>query len=216
MNLKLKEKYFIDIHKGITGLFILLLMQIYGTWDNVTSWTYLGLHGTYGILWVLKSRIFPDKTWERKTSIWYGLYIWFGLTLYWASGWIINSGIFNEGVPVLVSPWLSGFCIFLFGLGVFLHFSADMYKHTLLEKIPGELITGGIMSSCRNINYFGELLIYLSFALLTKHWLPMIFLTMMMIIVWFPNMARKEKSLSRYPGFSEYRENSSLFIPYIY
>ena len=216
MTLKLKEKYFIDIHKGLTGIFILLLMQSYGTWENPTSWTYLGLHGTYGILWVLKSRIFPDKTWEQQSSIWYGLYMWFGLTLYWASGWIINSGIFNGNVPVSAPPWIMGLCTSMFGFGVFFHFSADMYKHTLLEVKPGELIDGGIVSSCRNINYFGELLIYLSFALLTLHWLPIVFLIMMMIIVWFPNMSRKEKSLARYSSFSKYQKNSSLFIPYLY
>jgi len=216
MNLKLKEKYFIDIHKGMTGIFILLLMQTYGTWENATSWTYLALHGSYGILWVLKSFIFPDKTWERQTNVWYGLYMWFGLTLYWASAWIINSGFFNGNMPVAAPSWLMGICTAMFSFGVFFHFSADMYKHTLLEIKPGELISGGIMSRCRNINYFGELLIYLSFALLTLHWLPLVFLAMMMIIVWFPNMFRKDKSLSRYPGFSEYQRNSSLFIPYLY
>ena len=214
--MKLKEKHFIDIHKGVTGLFILMLMQVYGTWDNPTSWTYLALHGTYGILWVLKSRIFPDKSWEKETTIWYGLYMWFGLTLYWASAWIINSGFFNGGIPVATPPWLVGLCTSMFGFGVFFHFSADMYKHTLLETQPGELITAGILSNCRNVNYFGELLIYLSFALLTIHWLPLVFLAMMMIVVWFPNMLKKDKSLSRYPGFEAYKKRSSLFIPYLY
>ena len=79
----LREKHFIDIHKGVTGIFMILLMYAYGTWDSVTSWVYLALHGTYGILWISKSLLFPDSTWEQKTSIWYGLYIWFGLTLYW-------------------------------------------------------------------------------------------------------------------------------------
>ena len=216
MSLKLKEKYFIDIHKGVTGIFILLLMQTYGTWENATSWAYLALHGSYGILWVLKSCIFPDKTWERKINIWYGLYMWFGLTLYWTSAWIINSGFFNGNMPVAAPSWLMGLCTSMFSFGVFFHFSADMYKHTRLEIKPGELISGGIMSRCRNINYFGELLIYLSFALLTLHWLPLVFLAMMMIIVWFPNMFRKDKSLARYSGFSEYQRNSSLFIPYLY
>ena len=216
MSLKLKEKYFIDIHKGVTGIFILLLMQTYGTWENATSWVYLALHGSYGILWVMKSAIFPDKTWERETNGGYGLYMWFGLTLYWASAWIINSGFFNGNMPVAAPSWLMGLCTSMFSFGGFFHFSADMYKHTLLEIKPGELISGGIMSRCRNINYFGELLIYLSFALLTLHWLPLVFLAMMMIIVWFPNMFRKDKSLARYPGFSEYQRNSSLFIPYLY
>ena len=88
MNMTLKEKHFIDIHKGVTGLFMLFLMSYYGTWENTTSWVYLGLHGTYGLLWISKSFLFPDATWEKETSVWYGLYIWFGLTLYWLSGWI--------------------------------------------------------------------------------------------------------------------------------
>ena len=29
--MKLKERHFIDIHKGATGLYILMLMQDYGT-----------------------------------------------------------------------------------------------------------------------------------------------------------------------------------------
>jgi len=46
--------------------------------------------------------------------------------------------------------------------------------------------------------------------------LPLVFLAMMMIIVWFPNMLRKDKSLARYSGFPEYQKNSSLFVPYLY
>ena len=214
--MKLKERHFIDIHKGATGLYILVLMQVYGTWESVTSWNYLALHGTYGVLWILKSRIFPDKTWEKDTSVWYGLYMWFGLTLYWASAWIINSGFFNGNTPVQAPPWLVGLSTSMFAFGVFLHFSADMYKHTMLELRPGELITGGIVSGCRNINYFGELLIYVSFAVLAMHWLPIVLLSLMMIIVWFPNMIRKDRSLSRYPGFEEYKRRSRSLIPFVY
>ena len=214
--MRLKEKHFIDIHKGITGIFMLLLMYIYGTWDSVTSWVYLAIHGTYGILWIAKSILFPDATWERETSIWYGLYIWFGLTLYWASGWIINSGYFNDDIPQDAPMWIIGLSISMFGIGVFLHFSSDMYKHTMLNQRPGELIDSGIMSSCRNINYFGELIIYISFAILSMHWLPFVVLFLMMGIVWVPNMIKKDRSLSRYPDFDKYKQKSTLFIPYLY
>ena len=212
----LKEKHFIDIHKGITGIFMLLFMYVYGTWDSVTSWVYLAIHGTYGILWIAKSILFPDATWERETSIWYGLYIWFGLTLYWASGWIINSGYFNDGIPQDAPMWIIGLSISMFGIGVFLHFSSDMYKHTMLSQRPGKLIDSGIMSSCRNINYFGELIIYLSFAILSMHWLPFVVLALMIAIVWAPNMIKKDRSLSRYPDFDKYKKKSKLFIPYVF
>ena len=108
----------------------------------------MGLSWPSWNLWIvmdIKEFLFPDSTWEKKTSVWYGLYIWFGLTLYWLSGWIINSGIFNNGLPQIAPPWLIGLCVSLFGYGVFLHFCSDMYKHTMLEQRPGKLIDSGIM-----------------------------------------------------------------------
>ena len=40
-------------------------------WDNVLAWIYLALHGTYGVLWILKSRYFGDLAglWERFTLV---------------------------------------------------------------------------------------------------------------------------------------------------
>ena len=116
----MKQKYFIDFHKGITFLYILLLISFYSAYDNTTIWIYLGLHGTYGILWVLKSMIFPDKSWESQAGPLYGLFIIFGLSLYWISPWLIVSGYLNEGNMVDAPLWLISICIFMFGVGVFL------------------------------------------------------------------------------------------------
>ena len=206
----MKQKHFIDSHKGVTGPFILVLILYFNQWENVTAWVYLALHGSYGIMWVLKSRIFPDKTWEAKCSIWYGLYIWGGLTLYWISPWIImTSAVDNSSAYI-------GLCIALFAMGVFFHYAADMQKHVHLKLNPGELITDGLMNHCRNTNYFGELLIYLSFALLSRHWIPIAILISFMMIIWFPNMRRKDKSLSRYPEYEEYKKRTSLMIPFLW
>ena len=91
-----------------------------------------------------------------------------------------------------------------------------MQKHAHLKLKPGELITDGLMSKCRNTNYFGEFLIYLSFALLSQHWIPIAVLILFMIIIWLPNMRRKDKSLSRYPYYEDYKKRSSLMIPFIW
>ena len=74
----MKEKHFIDAHKGITFIYILALIYFYNAYSNITIWVYLGLHGTYGVLWVLKSMIFPDKSWERRTGviIWNCNFVW--------------------------------------------------------------------------------------------------------------------------------------------
>ena len=212
----MKQKFFIDIHKGITILFVLFLMHILGQWDNTAGWIYCALHGSYGLMWVMKSRIFPDSSWEKKCSIWYGFYIWFGLSLYWLSPYIILSGCFNDGIPLQLSAQYIAVCVFVFNMGVFFHFSSDMQKYSYLKLRPNQLITEGMMKKCRNINYFGELLIYLGFGLLAKHWVPILVLLLFIIVVWIPNIRKKEKSLSRYPNFNDYRKKSSFIIPFIY
>jgi len=206
----LKQKYFIDSHKAATGLVVLLIMAIFGQWQNTTAWIYLALHGTYGILWVLKSRIFPDKSWEARANWGYGLVIWGGLTLYWIAPWLLMS----RGVQA--PPWYLGLCVSLYAFGIFFHYAADMQKYVSLQIQPGRLVTGGLMARTRNMNYFGELLIYLAFALLARHWLPLVILALFVAAYWLPNMRRKDRSLARYPEFAAYRQRSKLFIPFIF
>lgn len=206
----MKQKYFIDSHKAVTFLIVLGLMAWFKQWDNPTAWVYLALHGTYGILWVLKSRIFPDKQWQEDKGLFYGLYIWAGLSLYWIAPFIITSQ--NVQAPA----WLLGLAISLYTLGIFLHYTADMQKHVQLKYNPGQLIEDGLMAGTRNINYFGELLIYLGFGMLAMHWIPLAVIALYLVIVWFPNMLKKDKSLARYPGFAEYKRKSKLFIPFLF
>ena len=206
----MKQKHFIDTHKGLTGPFILLLIYYFNQWENINAWVYLALHGSYGIMWVLKSLIFPDKTWESKCSIFHGLYMWAGLTLYWVSPWLITSG------SVSSTPIFIGCSISLFSIGVFFHFASDMQKHVHLKLKPGSLIQDGLMSKCRNMNYFGELLIYVSFAMLSHHWIPFAILASFIVIIWLPNMYRKDRSLSRHEGYVEYRKRTSFLIPFIW
>ena len=206
----MKQKHFIDFHKGATAPMVFILIWYFHQWENHTAWIYLALHGSYGIMWVLKSMIFPDKTWEVKCTIWYGLYIWGGLTLYWISPFIIMYK------PVENSPMYLGIVVAMFAMGVFFHYAADMQKYAHLTLNPGNLITDGLMAKCRNTNYFGELLIYLSFALMTQHWIPLAVLATFMAIIWLPNMRRKDKSLSRYPEYAEYKKRSSLLIPFLW
>jgi len=99
----MKQKFFINTHKGATFIAVLVMMGLYQEWDNGTAWTYLAMHGTYGFLWVAKSRIFPDKQWDQECSIGYGLYIWAGLSLYWIAPWLITSQSIN--VPSWFPQW---------------------------------------------------------------------------------------------------------------
>ncbi len=206
----MKQKHFIDSQKGMTWLIVLLLIAVYGQWQNSTAWVYLALHGTYGFLWILKSRIFPDRAWEAPCSLAYGLLIWTGLSLYWIAPFLlISRGVQAPG-------WYLAICIMLYAFGLFFHFAADMQKHMALKLNPEHLITDGLFGRDRNMNYFGELLIYSGFGLLAMHWLPVVVILAWVFIIWLPRMRAKDRSLARYPEFQEYQQRTWFFIPYIY
>ena len=212
----MKQKHFIDIHKGLNSIAILLLMLYFDSWNNLIAWIYLALHGTYGYLWILKSRIFPDKQWENKTNLSYGLLIWVGLSLYWISPYIIISG--NRILPFSIPmyPIYIFFCLTIYILGIFFHFTSDMQKHTQLKYKKGNLIDNGMFKSLRNTNYLGELFIYLGFSLLALDWTPLLALLCFVFIIWIPNMYKKDKSLAKYPDFKKYKSKTKKFIPFIW
>jgi protein-S-isoprenylcysteine O-methyltransferase Ste14 len=206
----MKPRHFIDAHKLATPLVILLMITLYGQWDNYTAWAYLAMHGTYCLLWVLKSRLFPDSHWERRLSLGRCLFIWLILSLYWVAPWCITAG------HVEAPPWLLALCISLYSLGIFLHYSSDMQKYTSLQLRPTELITEGLWSKVRNPNYTGELLIYLSFSIMPLHWLPPLLLAGVIIFVWLPQMVRKDRSLSRFSNFKEYKAHTKRLFPFLF
>ena len=136
----------------------------------------------------------------------FGILIFFITNLYWVAPFIlISSGL----IP---SPPLIATAISMNILGVFLHFSSDAQKYYTLKYKSG-LITEGFFARCRNTNYLGEIFIYFSFALLVQHWLPFVILGLFAAIIFVPNMLKKDKSLSRYGEFENYKANSGLLLP---
>ena len=198
-------RHVINLHKGTTALVIGALMLAYGN-GSLGAWVYLALHGTYGMLWLLKERIFPYRQWQQPIGWFPAVGIFLVLALYWLAPYLLIS---SGAVPPLP---LVALAIALNLLGVFLHFGSDAQKHFMLQLQPG-LIDAGFFERSRNTNYLGELLTYLSFALLAMHWLPYAVLAGFAFAVFLPNMRKKDQSLSRYPGFAAYRERSGLLLP---
>jgi steroid 5-alpha reductase family enzyme len=206
----MKDKHFIDSHKAVTGLYILLLMAYFHQWNNVTLWVYLALHGTYGLLWVFKSWLFPDKQWNQPASLVRGIMLWIGLTGYWIAPFIIAAR--NVQAPY----WVLALAVFLNIVGTMFHFASDMQKYTELKIKPNHLITDGFWRLSRNPNYFGEFLIYSSFALLALHWLPWVVLGIIIVGFWIPHMWNKDKSISRYAEFRDYKAHTRSFFPFLF
>lgn len=198
-------RHVINLHKGLTPVVVLGLMAAFGNFGS-GPWLYLALHGTYGLLWLLKDRIFPDRQWEQTVSWPVAISGFLALGLYWLAPFLL---IRSGAVP---PPPLAAAATALCITGVFLHYGADAQKHFTLRYRPG-LIDEGFFARCRNTNYLGEILIYLSFAVLAMHLIPYLVLLGFALGVFLPNMRRKDASLARYPGFEAWRRRSGLVLP---
>lgn len=49
---------------------------------TTAAWVYLALHGTYGIMWLIKDNLYPDKQWEQKMPVITGIFTFVILGLY--------------------------------------------------------------------------------------------------------------------------------------
>jgi hypothetical protein len=57
----------IKLHKALTAPVVSPLMFLY-TNTTTAAWVYLALHGTYGLLWLIKDWLFPDQQRNRPVS----------------------------------------------------------------------------------------------------------------------------------------------------
>ena len=196
------------MHKASTVIYILSLAAYYDQWGNRTLLLYFSTHGVYCLLWLHKSFTFPDKNWEQPTGA-EGVMIWMVLCPFWITPWYIASKSYEA------PAWMMGLAVSTYVIGMFYHFVSDMQKSTYLSLRKG-LITEGLWSRTRNPNYFGEFFTYLGFSLLACHWATFIGFTLLIIIVWLPNMQKKDNSLSRYPEFEGYKSKTGMFFPRLF
>lgn len=201
----MKIRYSINAHKFLTFAVVLALMTFYHNF-SLAPWVYLALHGTYGIMWLIKDGLYPDRQWEQEVPRLTAAITFILLGLYWVAPYILISSGTKISAPLMSTA------IAINILGVFLHYGSDAQKYfTLMHKKA--LITEGFFSRSRNPNYLGEILIYLSFALVAQHWLPFLILSAFVALIFVPNMLKKDRSLSRYPEFAAYKERSGLLFP---
>ena len=201
----MKLNQIINLHKGLTPFVVLGLMAIYDNF-SIPAWIYLSLHGTYGILWLLKEKLFPDPYFKDEMGFLTSITGFIFLGSYWVAPFILISS------QKLIPNFIIAGCVSIYIIGVFLHFASDSQKYFTL-KLKKELITEGFFKYSRNTNYLGEILIYLSFAILSMNIIPFIILLIFFTIVFYPRMIKKDKSLKKYEGFDEYKANSGLIFP---
>ena len=214
----LKLSWIINLQKG--GSFPLLagLIWFYSTRTpaatSTAAWLYLGMHGSYGLCWLMKDLLFPDANWQGRATIPSCLSGLVGLALYWLAGWLIISGVSQRHYPLPEGPWF-GLCVSLCILGCIIMIAADVQKYVTLRLRQG-LITDGMFKWVRHPNYLGEMMIYGSLAMLAWHWIAALVIAYYWLLMFATNMAMKEASMSRYPQWADYRKRSWWLLPFLF
>ena len=207
----MKLNQIINLHKGLTPFVVLGMMIIFNNFTTL-PFVYLALHGTYGLLWLLKEKIFPDPYFKEKINFVTSITGFIFLGSYWIAPYILIQS--QESVPEIKMNIIIAASISINIIGVFLHFASDAQKYFSL-KLKKDLIKDGFFKNIRNTNYLGEILIYLSFAILSMSFIPFAILAIFFFIVFLPRMIKKDKSLTKYDSFEEYKNKTGLILPKI-
>ena len=205
----MKTGTYINAHKTLVIPVVLSLMWFYQNWST-EAFVYLSIHGTYSVLWLIKQSLYPDKRFDAQQPIWIGvLFIFVPLAGYYAAPYLLISR------HLILPPPLIGIVVSTYTLGIFLHYVSDAQKYYTLKLQKG-LIEEGLFGRTRNPNYLGEILIYVSYALMSMHWLPFLILAGWVFGFFLRNMLEKDKSMARHPRFEEYRRRTGLLFPRLF
>lgn len=197
----------VNFHKIFT-LFLIYGMMVWYDNYSVAAWVYLSLQGIYGYTWLIKDLSYPNPAFDKRMTLFGIFYLYAGLIAwYWLLPWLL--------IARHIEP--AGFTIFLaislHTLGVAFMATADVQKNLMIRFRRG-LITDGVCTYTRNPNYLGEIMIYSAYALLASHWAAWLILGYACVCVFFPRMLVKDASISRHPGWAEYKARSGLIIPW--
>lgn len=141
--------------------------------------------------------VFPDKTFQQNVSLVVILMLVIILFAYWGIGLLMMSGM-GEINP---SPERIFCCVIIYVIGLILMVCTDLQKYLTLKYKKG-LIDDLFLQNNRNTNYFGEIMLYSSFALLVNHRYAFFFLFTVWLTVFFSRIYLKEQSLKKKDGFS--------------
>lgn len=185
---------------------MLTLMWYYNNY-SLGCYVYLALHGTYGLLWNMKTLAFPDPSHQNRVSIGSLPQLLIVLGGYTYLPIMMASGQ-SEQNP---SKERIFFSVLSLALGGAIMMVSDAQKNFVL-KIKKGLINNGMYRHCRNPNYLGEMMIYASFAMISNRWIPWIIVVTPWVCVFSVFWYAKELSYRRKEGWEQYKKDSYMLL----
>ena len=123
---------------------------------------------------------------------------------------------YNTLSDVSLIDWL-GAALVITGLSLHLTAEWQRYKFKKNPQNQGKLMTSGLWSLSRHINYLGDLLWVSGMAMITRNWWSVIIVLFLFVFFYFFNIPVQEKYLQQKYGeqFIQYKQNVKSLIPWI-
>ena len=199
-------RWAVNFHKVFTLFLIYWMMAVT---DNFSTgaWVYLALHGIYGYCWLIKDYAFRDLQFEQKISVLgvVNVYV-FLIAWYWLAPWLFLSR------EVELTAMELGIAVAVHTLGVVIMIAGDGQRHWVMKYNKG-LMNFGMYRYTRNPNYLGEIMLYFAYAFMAQHWASWLVFGYM-VVYFLARMTAKDHSISRYPGWTDYKKQSGILIPW--
>jgi len=184
----------INAAKGLTILLLLVLAALVGVRD-MRQVVYLSLHISYCLWWLLEQWLFPQRGrqlfTERVGPGRFALALLFIGVLYSLPGLLafLNPEPISHGAVALA-------------LGLF--------------SMGAGLVSDGIWRQVRHVNYLGDLLRYLSFAVVAgSGWAYLV--PGLVLLIYLRRIGQKEAQMAaKYPDFEAYQGRSTRLLPWIW
>jgi protein-S-isoprenylcysteine O-methyltransferase Ste14 len=173
---------------------------------------YMCLHISYCLWWLVEQWFFPErqKIFNEPSGV--GTFIF---TLLSVGFFYVLPGYLAFINPVPLSMGTAAIALVLYIFGSLINATADVQKLTAKQYKVG-LVRDNIWRFSRNINYFADLLRYLSFSVLAgSFWAYLVPGYIFIFYLW--RISQKEIAMSvKYPEYAEYQQSSSRLIPFIW
>ncbi|HEX9597155.1 MAG TPA: SRPBCC family protein [Anaerolineales bacterium] len=194
----------VNAAKMVTILCLLSLPFLYEV--HARQAVYLAIHVSYCVWYLLKQAILRETVFRERDSA-PELVIIVAIV---GVGYALPGWLAFRNPTLVTNPELAA-SVALFFFGSVINSGADVQKVTAVRLRPG-LITDGFWALSRNINYFGDLMRYSAFALLSgSAWSWLVVLIVLGNNV--DRMRKKAASLSRYPEYAAYRSSVPALLP---
>ncbi|MEB3301922.1 MAG: DUF1295 domain-containing protein [Cyanobacteriota bacterium] len=198
--------------KVLTILLLLGLAVRFGV-PGIRQVVYLSLHISYCLWWLLEQWFFPQRREQLFTDkvgpLRFGFALLFIGVLYSLPGVL---AFFN---PEPISFVALALGLTLFSFGSLINATADVQKMTA-KAMGGGLVADGIWRRVRHVNYLGDLLRYLSFAVVAGvGWAYVV--PALVLLLYLQRIREKEQRMAaKYPDFAAYQLRSSRLLPGIW